>query len=334
MSATESLPIDRNGGPLLSIVIASMNRPAALSSAVRRLLKLSEGLSVEVVVADASPVGQQLELDDPRLNVIHLKGPGGVDADYDCAVRRATGLYCWFFTDDDVVDDDAVGAVVRILERTTPAETSLVLVDVRVADPRGNQLQASLLPSAAPRSLAAGVAAEAFAPLAPLLTYIGSVVIDRSLWLARASDAFVGSEFRHVGLVLSAPLPGKTVVLASPAATVVYGVAHWESRALEVWTTKWPTLIRSSVSSTAAWPLFYPAGVFRQAVFLLDFRARGLLTRANVQSCYPFEKTSRQRLAHTIVAALPRRFARALCAVKVRLRAGESRMLQFDLRRS
>ena len=320
--------------PLVSVIIASMNRPAALRSIVTRLLDISQGLPVDVVVADASPKDHQLVLEDPRLTIVHLESPGGVDADYDRAVRGASGTYCWFFTDDDAVDDDAVASVVTALSGNNSETTSLLLVDARVVDPKGNLLQKSLLPSATARSFPPGTGVEAFAPFAPLLTFIGSVVIDRSLWMSRVSDDFVGSEFRHVGLILSAPLPGRVLVLERPRVTITYGLAHWETRALEVWTKKWPMLIRSCVERPDAWGLFYPESVVRQASFLVDYRARGLLSHQNVQLCFPFERSAIRSMTHATVARLPRSVARVLSRIKAKRQSPESRMLQFDLSRS
>ena len=311
-----------------------MKRPAELRATVERLLAISDGQPVELVVADASPVGQQLDLIHPRLTVALLDFPGGVDADYDKAISVASGRYCWLFTDDDCFDGDVIQEILRSIASEDLDHPSLVLVNARVTDSAGELLRESMLGADAPRMLAASASACEFAPLAELLTYIGSVVILRAIWMGRRSGDFVGSEFRHVGLILSSPLPGRVIVLQKAMITVRYGVAHWESRSLRVWTTQWPDVIRQSVANSDQWELFFVRSTPRLVLSAVNYRARGLLSRETATQFFPTERTGIRNALFTAICALPVAFARILVLAKAKVSSGDHRMLRFELDRT
>jgi glycosyltransferase involved in cell wall biosynthesis len=325
-----------NDDILLSICIASMNRGSELRKQVEDLLSSCDDRRVEVVVADASPSDKQLSIEDPRLQVVALSAPGGVDFDYDQAISRARGQYCWLFTDDDKFADNTVQ---RILESiTNPVSSgqlapSLILVNACVQDPSGNLLESSMLkPNSA--ALPAGAAAASFASLSYLLTFIGAVVVDRQLWVERRSDAYVGSEFRHVGLILSKPLPGPVEIISDPLITIKYGVSHWEPRALRVWTKQWPELIQSVLPDPLDWNKFYPRSLARQSFALLKFRARRLLSSANVHEAFPTDAAPSRRFVFYVLAHTPVPVARLIAAVTTKVLLPNDRHFEFDVARS
>ena len=69
-------------------------------------------------------------------------------------------------------------------------------------------------------------------------------------------------------------------ILATPALTVKYGVAHWEVRALRVWTLQWPRLVKMVVPEKD-WPSYFPATFLHRVARLIEFRARHTLTFTN-----------------------------------------------------
>jgi glycosyltransferase involved in cell wall biosynthesis len=319
--------------PLLSVCIATMKRTSEVTRQVEKILALSEGLPVEIVVADASPTRNQLTVSHPRLTILRLAKPGGIDTDYDHAVLVAKGEYCWLLTDDDQVDDDVLVRLLPLLEPPA-AKPSLVLIDARVFDPTGSLLQESKLKSGFPNRLDHKAPPAEFGGAAELLTYIGSVVISRAEWLTRRSDKYVGTEFRHVGLILEAPLPKPVIVLTPPAISIRYGVAHWEPRAVKVWTSQWPEVIQNSVKDPGVWPSFYSASLVRQVFSLLQFRGRNLLPRSEVKHVYPTETSSMKRLVFQLVAWCPPVLACTLVLSAARLAGVDDRHLRFDILRA
>lgn len=325
-----------NNDVVLSICIASMNRGSELRAQVEELLSSCDDPRVEVVVADASPSHEQLSLNHSRLRVVALGAPGGVDFDYDQAINQATGRYCWLFTDDDKFAPNTIQRILDVIENAAKSDSlapSLILVNASVHDPNGNILESSMLrPDSVP--LAAKAAAASFAPLSYLLTFIGSVVIDRQLWIERRSDDFMGSEFRHVGLILSQSLPGPVELISEPLITIKYGVSHWEPRALRVWTKQWPALIQSVLPDPIVWKTFYPRSLSRQSFALLKFRARRLLSSTNAHDAFPADSTPLRRLAFSVIAKTPVPIARSIATATTKILLPNDRHFQFDITRS
>jgi abequosyltransferase len=92
--------------------------------------------------------------------------------------------------------------------------------------------------------------------LADLLTFIGCVVVRRSLWLERDRQSYYGSLFVHVGVIFQAPIDS-IFVIADPLVRIRYGNAMWTSRGFEIWMFKWPQLI---------WPFVRFSASARQAI--------------------------------------------------------------------
>ena len=65
------------------------------------------------------------------------------------------------------------------------------------------------------------------------------------MWDERAKEAYFGTDFLPVGVVLQRAFAGDACVLAEPWITIRYGVGQWRGRALAVWNLQWPALIWS-----------------------------------------------------------------------------------------
>ena len=234
--------------PVLSVCIATMNRTRSLDAQIASLLAQIETLPVEIVVIDATDVGKATTASwrsHPTVNYRLLDRPNGVDQDYDLAVRASVGDYCWLLPDDDRLRDGAMERLIRHLV----SEPDLVLLNAAVFDANLDApLRDGLLRAPMPSRLDPPVTAQALAPANLLLTFIGSIVIRRSVWIERMEERFLGSEFAHVGVILSKPLQRHVVIDHEPYLDIRYGAGHWESRWARVWGLQWPALVDSVVS--------------------------------------------------------------------------------------
>ncbi|MFO0868886.1 MAG: hypothetical protein U0935_08025 [Pirellulales bacterium] len=112
-----------------------------------------------------------------------------------------------------------------------------------------------------------------------VLSFIGSVVIRRSVWLDRDREKYYGTEFIHVGVIFQSPLRGDAVAIAEPLIKVRYGNSLWVSRGFQIWMIKWPGLIwsfghicpkaKSAITAREPW---------KGLVALLAMKARGWYT--------------------------------------------------------
>ena len=77
------------------------------------------------------------------------------------------------------------------------------------------------------------------------LSFIGAVVIRRSIWLSRERESYFGTEFVHVGVIFQKPLPGPALIIAEPYIIIRFGNGQWTPRSFEIWMFKWPKLVWS-----------------------------------------------------------------------------------------
>ncbi|MCX8472362.1 MAG: hypothetical protein ORN85_01800, partial [Sediminibacterium sp.] len=86
---------------------------------------------------------------------------------------------------------------------------------------------------------------EMFRLLDPCISFIGCVIINREIWLAREKEKYFGTEFIHVGVIFQKPIPGETLLIAEPYIAIRWGNAQWVSRTFKIWAIIWPNLLAS-----------------------------------------------------------------------------------------
>lgn len=262
----------------LSICIATRNRCLFLKSTLENILEQATE-RVEVVVVDgASSDGtakmmESLQKPFPNIRYFRLETNGGIDHDYNLAVERASGRYCWLMSDDDIL---LPGTINQVLSAVGQGH-SLVVVNsqVRNRDLR-IVLQRRRVPFRESRVYRPQEYEQIFIDLANYLSFIGCVIIKRSVWLERERQAFFGTYFVHVGVIFQKQLPGSTLFIADPMVLIRHGNASWTSRAFEIWMFKWPTLVWSFPNiSDAAKAKVFLEHPWKRMKKLLSNRAKG-----------------------------------------------------------
>ena len=318
--------------PVLSICIASKDRPVALVDQVERLSRQTSGRPVEIVVVESSTTGKFSAADEKGARVHRTEKPNGVDFDYDMSMRLASGDYCWLFTDDDLADADAVERILAYL--SAHPSVDVLLLDGRVRGTAGEPLAGSMTggpidPAETP--VTGESVAPFFAKHSQLLTFIGAVVIRRSIWVDQDVTRYFGTEFVHVGVILERPL-AQVAILATPALTVKYGVAHWEVRALRVWTLQWPRLVKMVVPQKD-WPSYFPATFPHRVARLIEFRARRTLAFNNRRAAFP-EAPAWERPGFAVVALLPVQLALYITRARFARAGSDTTIFEYDVQRS
>jgi glycosyltransferase involved in cell wall biosynthesis len=300
----------------LSICIPTLNRGHLIAQTLQSILPQLTDATELLVVDGASTdnteaVVRAVFAGQSNCRYVRLDQKGGVDADYARSVELASGEYCWLMTDDDLVVPGAIARILRALE-TNP---DLLILNATVAS---ENLSEVLIPRklAAPadRVFPPTAQGELLAFAGELLSFIGSVIIRRSVWLARDYRSYFGTEFVHVGVIFQEPLRSDAIVLAEPLIRIRYGNASWWRRAFEIWMFKWPRLIwsfghlpdraKATVCAREPWRSLYE---------LCLFKARGLFTSDTYNRWLrPQSMSVGKRLLTRALALFPNRFFHCL----------------------
>ena len=321
----------------LSICIATYHRAdvigETLASIIPQLRQGTELLVVDGASPDATPRVVKAAFEGRSdCRYVRLDRKGGVDQDYCRAVAEARGEYCWLMTDDDVLKP---GAVDRVLAELANGP-DLLVVNAEVAGPDLSQL---LLPRKldvrADREFAPGEDAALLAHTGDLLTFIGSVVISRSLWQARNADPYLGTEFVHVGMIFQQPLPRGARVVAEPLVRIRYGRAAWSSRTFEIWMFKWPRIVWGLPLRDEAKAAVTPREPWRHTGRLVNMKAQHSYSLDVYRKWLaPLPMNPLTRLKVASLAALPGPVFAGLLGAVLLVRPRERAMMLYELGRS
>jgi glycosyltransferase involved in cell wall biosynthesis len=279
----------------LSICIATYNRGAFIGQTLDTIVpQLTD--EVELLIVDGASTDNTQEIVEKyvdgtdRIRYIRLPIKGGVDQDYDKAVGFASGEMCWLFTDDDLLK---VGAVSRVLKSITE-RYGLIVVNAevrnkdfsRVINERRNPVYSDII-------INNGDIDRLFQSSVPYLSFIGGVVIKRSIWLERKRETYYGTEFIHMGVIFQAPLELQALVLSDPLITIRFGNAQWTARSLEIWLFKWPNMICSfDALSQKSKKDYKNRQSFKRLKNLLEFRAGKTYNMQVYRKLFSGEKTA------------------------------------------
>ena len=324
--------------PKLSICIATYNRAKYIGETLESIIPQLTG-DVEIVIVDGAStdntqaVVQAYQEKCPYIRLFTLPEKGGVDQDYCRAVEYAQGEYCWLFPDDDLLMSGAVAVVLDHIKHGY----SLVVMNARAMNPDFSQvLNHRMLAIDFDEVIEPADLENLFIRAVSFMSFIGGVVIRRSLWIERDAEAYWGTEFVHIGVIFQAPLPGPAMLVAKPHITIRYGNAQWTSRAFNIWMMKWPRLLWSFQISDRAKQLVMPREPWRNLKEILYYRAIGAfgfkdfaaLSRQNVSPWW-------WKLGAVSIAILPGIVVNTVCRLLFSLvRKNSKQMVSYDLAHS
>lgn len=295
----------------LSICIATLNRGALIGQTLDSIVsQLTE--QVEIVIVDGASTDNTEEVvlsyrqRYASVRYTRLAQKGGVDQDYSRAVELATGEYCWLFSDDDIIKAGAIDAVLGVLQ-TSPG---LVIVNAEIQNAGFTQiLKPSCLDLAENTTYTKDEADRLFRDAGNYLSFIGCVVVRRSLWGARDKKSYYGTLFVHMGVIFQEPIAEGAIVLVEPMIVIRYGNAMWTDKGFEVSLFKWPELVWSFAGiADAAKAQVCEREPWRNKARLMLYRARGLYSAREYQKFLKGRMTTAQRLVAFAIARISATF--------------------------
>ncbi len=238
---------------LLSICIPTLQRGEYISTTLDSIVPQMND-QVELVIVDGGSTDQTPEIIEKYQkiykNIRYIRkekksefpSNEGFDRDCNYAVEMSKGKYCWLMTDDDLLVD---GAITRILSKV-PFDYDLIVVnaDVRSIDMKSILLNRRLniqrdieYQNCEWQKLASCIGNH--------LTFVGSIIIKRCIWMERDRKNYFGTGFVHVGVIFQEPLKGNSLVISDPLVSIRYGNAMWGHRTFKIWMQDWPRLVWS-----------------------------------------------------------------------------------------
>lgn len=319
----------------LSICIATYNRARFIAETLDSILiQLQQGIEL-VIVDGASPdntpevMGQYVSR-YPEIRYHRETENSGVDGDYDKAVGYATGEYCWLMTDDDLMRP---GAIRRVIDKLQASPDLLVVnAEVKSAD-FSRMLNEKIIRIETDKVYGPGNEENAFLETAQGLSFIGSVIIKREVWLARNRNKYYGSLFVHVGVIYQHIPIAHITLIAEPLITIRYGNAMWTPRGLEIWMVKWPELVWSFTDlSDKAKSTVCPRGGWHQIKRLMFYRAAGAYSTKEFNEILCNKMSGFTRYGAKLVAVVPVAVANVLVSFYCAAIGGRgARMVMYSL---
>ena len=119
--------------PILSICLPTFNRASLIDEAIAALLLgiAEHGPSVELVISDNSSTDGTRDLlhrigNRPNVSIYFNDTNVGAAKNFDLAVQRANGEFCWIVGDDDLICPDGIGKVLSVLREHSEIDFAFV----------------------------------------------------------------------------------------------------------------------------------------------------------------------------------------------------------------
>lgn len=304
---------------LLTICIATYNRSHYLEITLENIALQTQCFGdVEILIVDGNStdstelVSQNFSSRYPNISYLKLKEKGGVDKDYDQAVKNARGTYCWLFTDDDLIKNDAVQKVHTLLS----SNTDLIIINSEICDyslHRVLKKSAMDIQGTSGMSFSSPGRDEFFKLCGTYITFIGSIIIKKSLWTDRSREAFYGTRFIHVGVISSLSDETRALIIAEPLIKIRLGNAEWSNISFKVWTQLWPQLIWSlSNLKDETKNSICPKDPARKLKFLFWLRALGSFSKKEFDTYISMKPRSAIKISALAISSLPQSIPRAI----------------------
>jgi len=322
--------------PKLSICIATHCRGLFIGETLNSILSQVTS-EVEIIIVDgASPdctpeVVSEYLSNYSQIRYYRESENSGVDRDYDKAVSYASGEYCWLMTDDDLMRP---GAIDRVLSELRVAN-DLIIANAEVRDANlANLLSPSRLALTNDRTYLCSESEIFFSECLRYLSFIGSIIIKRELWIDRDRSRYYGSLFIHVGVICQKPLSNAIRVISEPLITIRFGNAMWTPRGFEIWMFMWPQLIWSFQGySDNAKRSVYPKNPSDNPARLFYFRALGAYGLPEFRK-FMRKKPRVIKLFAYVISRFPARLANYMCILSLIIFKRSSLMAIYDLSQS
>lgn len=243
-----------NKNYLLSICINTRNRSDLLIETINSIIKFRTD-EIEIVVIDgASELVHKDRLtnffeDKKFIHYIYSEKLVGIDEGYDLSVTYANGKYCWLLPDDDLIFEDKI----HLLKKELHHDHDLLLVNLECWTKNlSHSLKQPLFKITQDQYYNGNVGVPFWETCGSPLSYIGSIVIKKNIWLEIDKTSQYGSYFAHMQVIMDSKKIHSIYLIADPIIQYRSGNSSWTARSFEIWNFLWPKLIWENENLTTS----------------------------------------------------------------------------------
>ncbi len=293
---------------LLSICINTRNRARLLIETLNSIRSF-QSAGIEIIIMDGASreedkkKTQEYVSDKESMTYIYSEKEIGIDEGYDLSVNFAKGKYCWLLPDDDLIFSDRIP---ELLEKLS-MDYDLVLANLDCwTKELDHSLNQHLFQVEHNTEFNGTHSVDFWRTCGVPLSYIGSIIVKRKLWLEIDKKDFYGSYFAHIQVIMNNAKIKRTILLSNPIIKYRSGNSSWTERSFEIWNFLWPELIWSNPNLSPDEKLaVVPKEPWRRVLSMIKSRAMGEFNSSIYEKFLKPKLTIRQRFIFKFIAILP-----------------------------
>ena len=233
---------------LLSISIPSYNQTDYLLAALNSIIHDSKNINnIEINISDNSSYynDKKKMFNNITHKLNHFKSNcNSMDSNINNSIVVSKGEYVWIFGDDDLIIPGSLKKIINYLDQNKPdvliVNSASFINDEKVEK---NRCKININKK---YNINENDHNKFLEEMGGYLTYIGSIIIRKKIWIDNFKSSFEGSYFAHLGVVLSAKLNKKKIhYLATPSINMRLNSQTWTSNYFKIWNFNYPELIWS-----------------------------------------------------------------------------------------
>jgi glycosyltransferase involved in cell wall biosynthesis len=300
--------VEASADILLSIVIPTRNRSKYLFETLNNIFNNLK-VDIELIVVDGNSIDDTQFVVESFINnnynirYFKLTDGKGFDFELDFGIRQTKSLFCWMFSDDDIIEGKNINIIYDLL--STLLDKDLVLLNSSIWNSDfTKQIKSRFLDF---DKISGYGSDELFNKFIDYLSFFGGCIIKRTYWIQSEPAKYFGSLFVHIGVIFSKS-DLKWYWYDKPVIQIRYGNASWFIKSLKVWLILWPNLLMSLKSIKNELILkkikLSPTGHFKKFLY---FKAIGVYDKKDAQKVYKTYQNFSLKIIILIIDFIPRK---------------------------
>lgn len=231
---------------LLSIAIPSHNKTYLLNKALNSIIQEKDiGKYFDIVISDNSQNNDTKNLYEKNfklnknINWFDSKSFSCLDSNVNRAVELSKGEYVWIFGDDDLIIKNSLPSIISFLEEKKP---NLLILNSQ-SFINSTIIEDSRMPNLQEKIYKENQNDEFLEELGGYLTYIGSIIVKRRLWLKYYDHSKIGTFFSHLQCIANIKDGNSVHYFSKPAIKMRVGNQTWSSKSFIIWHKFYPDII-------------------------------------------------------------------------------------------